>query len=332
MITLRIVLLTFVYSLSAQARSLNFIESQQLRLSAQQNPVHWVLPFNVLKKASSWEINTFLSSEEDVFSLYKDIDSKDQALIQERLQSSFGQPYDVTAKMNFGFRNGNFAQFFSTNGGAVLLVTDPVFPEVKGLLFHDYMGSSSYLFRPTKNLLIKPQLNYGTRKILDRQFTVGDLVEKKISVDFNKAPQQTVVETNVMAVLGLESWGQILFEMNSFPLIKTEYQYWESFLGYMTPNFLSGTSWIQSLQFYGGYSPVYAGSYDVERTVKTGSKLMLGEHLTIDIFTTDKFYPGAMVGYMAGFVEVSAFTFERAYDDFGLQRSRQFGGNLRLYW
>ena len=332
MITLRIALLLLTLSATAQARSLNFIESQQLRLSSQQNPNHWIMPFNVVKTATTFETNTFFSAEKDVLPLYKDIQSKDQAQIQARLQESYGKPYDASAKVNLGFRTGNFAQFFSANAGAVLLVTDPVFPEMKGLLFQDFMGSSSYLFRPMKNWIIKPQLNYGARKVLDRQYTVGDLVDKKLNVNFNKTPQVGVVELNVTSVVGLDSWGQILMEMNSVPLIKNNYQYWDTFLGYLTGNILEGKAWVRSLQLYGGYSPFYAGKYDVERTIKTGSKLLFGEHLSLDVFTTDKFYPGALLGVTAGFIEVSAFTFERAYDDFGLQRSRQYGGNIRFFW
>lgn len=330
---LRIAFCLTVLSSSAQARKLNFIEAHLLRLSSQQDPTHWLLPFKQVKAPKTFEGNVMLSLEKDTYSLYQDIKSQKQDKIQSRLQESFGRPYDVSAKINFGYRSGKFAQFFSTNGGAVLLATDPVFPELKGLLFHDYVATSSYILKPFPRLMLKPQLSYGVRKTLDREYSVGDLVDQSLDVKFNEAPYIGFLELNVFGLFSLSEWGQILFEASALPLLQQDFQYWDTFLGYKTPNFLQNKKWlISELAFYGGYSPFYGGEYDVSRTYKWGVKSVVDQTLEIDFFTMDDFYPALIASWRLDYFTVEAFSFERAYDNFGNQKSRQYGLNLKATW
>lgn len=317
----------------AFAKKVNFIEAHQLRLSGQQDPLHWIVPFHSVKQPDSWETNILFSQEKDVLNLYDDLQSKDQEKIQKRLGDSFGQPYDASAKLNLGFRSGDFAQFFSANAGAVLLVTDPVFPDLKGFLFQDYTSSTSYIFRPVEEMILKVQINLGVRRFLDETYSAGDLVSKKISVNFGKKPFLGFAEFSLRSIYSFGSWGQGLLEINSLPLMDNQYSYWDSFLGYKTPNFFTGPdSWLKEFALYGGYSPFYGGDYDVSRTQRVGLRMSLGEALSLDVFTFDKFYPGALLSSRLGIFELSLFTFERAYDDFGRQKSRQFGFNLKTSW
>ena len=318
---------------AAIARRLNYIEAQNLRLSGQTHPNHWMNPFVFNKTPKSYEANLFVAGHKDVKDLYDDMTSKDQTKIENRLDKSFGKPYDLEAKIGFGYRSGNFSQFFSTNGGAVLLVTDPVFPELQGFLFHDYTGASAYLYKPTKALVIKPQLTYGVRRVLDRTYTVGDLVDQGLDVKFNKVPYVGFVEAGLLATYNTFGYGHFLFELTSLPLLKYDYQYWDAFVGYKTPNFAKrlGMSGGE-ISLYGGYSPFYAGKYDVERTIKTGLRLAPWNFLSLDIFTQDKFYPGALLALSSTHTEFSLFTIERAYDDFGKQKSRQYGLNFKVFW
>lgn len=325
-------LLTFV-SLSAHSKRLNYIEAHLMRLSSQQNAMHWLLPFSQIKHPTSYESNVMLSMEKDTYPLYKDIKSKNQNKIQERLKDSFGKPYDASAKVNVGFRVESFSQFFSTNGGTVLLVTDPVFPELKGFLFQDYAANSAYLLKPTSRLIIKPQLSYGIRRTLDRQYTVGDLVDKSLDVKFNKTPYIGFMELNLLSIFSFNEWGQILFELNSLPVMKNDYAYWDSFLGYKTPNFLDDMNlFLSELYLYGGYAPFYGGNYDVSRTYKIGTRTSIGDTLGLDLFTMDDFYPAVILSINFTSIAVDIFTFERAYDDFGNQKSREYGANLKASW
>jgi hypothetical protein len=330
---LRIVFLIIFAPAVCFARKTNFIESHLLRLSSQQNPTQWLLPFSQIKAPTPFESNVMVSMEKDTYDLYKDIDSKNQQRIQERLQDSFGKPYDVSAKVNFGYRFKNFSQFISTNGGAVLLVTDPVFPELKGFLFQDYTASSSYLFKPHPRLILKPQLSYGIRKTLDEKYSVGDLVDKSLNVKFNKIPFIGFSELNLLGIFSLDQWGQILFQVNSFPIMQNDYDYWDTFLGYRTQNFLKNSGWaVSELSFYGGYSPFYGGDYDVSRTYRLGAKMSFLDWISLDLFTMDNFYPASIMAFRFSYFILEMFTFERAYDDFERQKSRQYGLNLKATW
>jgi hypothetical protein len=326
------VVFCFSISWTASAKRLNYIESHLMRLSSQENPTHWLLPFRQIEQARTLESNIMVSMEKDTYSLYEDIQSKKQDKIQERLEDSFGKPYDVSAKVNFGFRYQSFSQFFSTNGGAVLLVTDPVFPELKGFLFHDYAAGSAYLFCPHPRLIFKPQISYGVRKVLDEEYTVGDLVDKSLDVKFNEIPYIGFLEFNLLSIFTL-NYGQLLFEVNSFPLMKNDYEYWDTFLGYKTPNFLIGKDWLLSeLSLFGGYAPFYAGHYDVSRTYKIGARTAISPTFDLDIFTMDDFYPAAIASFNFTYASLEFFTFERAYDDFGNQKSREYGINIKALW
>lgn len=318
---------------SAFARRLNYIEAHNLRLSSQTHPTHWMNPFVFNKNPKTVEANIFVSGHKDIKDVYDDVTSKDQQKIEDRLAKSFGNPYDLEAKVGFGFRSGNFSQFISTNGGAVLLVTDPVFPDLKGFLYHDYTMTSAYLFKPSRALVIKPQVSYGVRRVLDRTYSVGDLVDQGLDVKFDKVPYVGFVEAGLLATYNTFGYGHFLFELTSLPLISYEYQYWDTFIGYKTPNFAKYLNMKEGeVSFYGGYSPLYAGKYDVDRTFKTGLRVVPWKMLSLDVFTIDKFYPGALLGLSLSNFELSLFTLERAYDDFGKQKSRQYGLNLKFLW
>lgn len=317
---------TFFITSSVFARKLNFIEAHNLRLSSQTHPLHWMNPFVFNKNPGKYETNIFASGQKDVVNLYNDIQSKSEQKIIDRLQDSFGKPYDISAKVSFGYKSGNFSQFISTNAGAVMLVTDPVFPDLKGFLFQDYTSNTSYIFRPFKGMMIKPVLTAGVRRTIDQTYTTGDLVSSNLDVRFNKAPYIGFAEINLLVTQNTFGYGNFLFELTSLPLMSYKYKYWDTFLGYKTPNFFN------IMSFYGGYSPLYAGHYDVGRTYKTGIRVAPSSAFNMDVFTFDKFYPGALASYTWTHFELAAFTFERAYDDFGNQKSRQYGFNLKFAW
>jgi hypothetical protein len=176
---------------------------------------------------------------------------------------------------------------------------------------------------------VKPQLSLGARRVLDRQYTVGDLVENSLDVKFNKAPYQGVVELSFYSSYHLLQWGEIFFELNSVPLMDSHDKYWDSFLGYQTPDF--GKEKMK-IHFYAGYSPFYGGDYDVSRTYKIGVNTAFGKMLSLDLFTMDDFYPTAILAFKLKHFAVEFFSFERSYDDFGHQRSRDYGLNLRGLW
>lgn len=328
MIKLCIALLIFS-STDAYSRKLNFLESQLFRIAAANNSMRAINPFYLRSDFTSAESNLHLGAQEKTYALYQDLQSKDQNKIEERLSESYGNPYDASAKLNLGYRMGNFTHFFSTNAGAALLVTDPVFPEMKGILFHDYTTSMQYTYHVTPQFLIMPQLNLGVRKTLDQQLTVADLVQRSLDMNFNKRPYLGFSEFSLLSVFGLSGLGQILFELNSFPIQEQKYSYWDSFLGYQTPSLIN-SYFLSDLKFYAGYSPFYGGQYDVSRTYKWGTELGLLDLFKIHFFAMDKNYLSSIFKIELRYLDLEFFTVERAYDDFDIQKSRHYGLNLRF--
>ncbi len=150
---------------------------------------------------------------------------------------------------------------------------------------------------------------------------------------FDKTPYIGFMEMNLLSIFSLDEWGQILFELNSFPVMKNDYTYWDSFLGYKTPNFLHNMNlFLSELSFYGGYAPFYGGNYDVSRTYKVGTRTAIGDFFGLDLFTMDDFYPAAIMSFHFTNISFDLFTFERAFDDFGNQKSREYGANFKASW
>lgn len=308
---------------AASFARLNYIEAHLLRLSNYTDVHDWMSPSPALKSPRTFEFTTFGSGNKDVFSVYNDFKSKNQTRLTERLSKSYGHPYDLSARVGFAYHSGELTQVIATNGGAVLSVTDPVFPELRGMLFHDYSGITQYTWRG-ENFVVTPRLGYGFRKFIRDQYTVGDLVAKSVDVKFNKVPYIFFAELGASSAYRTP-FGNIDFDVNSLPLRNSVSGYWDTYLGYSSPDFFEAKSTV--LTAHVGYSPFYGGEYDVVRTIRTAVRGRW-ESFFGEAFTMDRFYPGARLGWEAGFARIALHTLERAYDNAGNQRSRQYGFEL----
>lgn len=311
-----------ILSLPASAKSLGFMESHSLRLSSQDQVNQWLIPMSQ-ERHETVGFTILASGHKDVLDVYEDLQSKDQPRIEKRIDSSYGSPYDASAKIQAQFDYANFRQTLSTNAGAIFVVTDPIFPELQGLLFHDYMASSSYRF-VFPNLMVKPQISYGYRKLLNRRLTAGQVASEKINVKFDKSPSVGLVEFSLESKYFLRKYGEIFFEANSLPLSNYEYSYYETNVGYRSPLF------ARLISFYAAYSPFYGGDYDVSRTVKLGAELRPLENLRLTVFTFDEFYLGGEAQLRFRNFELALLTFERSFDDYGFQKSRQYGAFVKI--
>ncbi|MGB0452635.1 MAG: hypothetical protein ACPGJV_02890 [Bacteriovoracaceae bacterium] len=317
-------------SLSLNARELNYIESRLFRLSGHERPNEWVIPFYRYHKRSfpQFKFNIFASTHPEVPDVIDDIDSKDQDRIQTRLDNSFGQPYDASAKVLIGYRYQNFSQTFASNAGTIAVVNDPVFPELQGMLFQDYTMTSSYIFNYGKKLTLIPRIIYGRRRVLDSSFTAAQLADKKPDTKIKNRPWKTFVELSFNSKYRM-NYLDLVFELNSLPISANDFDYWDTNLGVKSKNLNNyfGLD-IKKLDAYLSYSPLYVGNYDVSRTIKGGVGLEFNDFFMIDIFFEDEFLLGTLAKLNTRFFTISLFTFERAYDDFHTQTSRQYGINL----
>ncbi len=318
-------------SFSLFARELNYIESKIFRLSGHERVDEWVLPFYRYHKKTfpNTKFNIFGSLNPDLPDVIDDIDSKDEEKITARLDSSFGKPYDASAKVLVGYRYKKFLQTFSANAGAVAIINDPVFPELNAILFHDYILTSAYVFKFGKKLTLIPRLIYGRRKVLDSSFTAAQLANEKPNTKIKNSPWEHIGEISLNSKY-LTTHLDFVFEVNSYPFINNEYEYWDSNLGVKSKNI---KKYIPNLIFkridaYLSYSPAYGGNYDVSRTIRGGIGVEFNDKIMIDVFFEDEFLFGSLVKLNTSYFTLSAFTFERSYDDYHTQKSRQYGLSL----
>lgn len=321
----------FLLSTNLFARqNLNFIEAHQLRLSAHESAEEWMVPFHYHTKPGNLDSFIFVSGKQEVLDLFNTLQSRDRDKITSLLNNSYGVPYDASAKVGFLYKFHEWSQHFSINGGAALIVNDPVFPELRGLIFQDYTGTTAYMLRSdNKKFSFKPRLVYGYRRLIFGQYTTGDLLNNSLNTKINKTTPHFFTEFSFQSAYQLPFF-QLLAEGNSLPLTGANYNYWDTFLGARTLNLSKylGRS-IKTLTFYGGYSPFYGGYYDASRTIKIGTQVAINEHFAFDFFSFDKFLPGARLSFSYDWFELSLHTFERAYDDYLKQISRQYGLNLK---
>lgn len=327
--------LLLLLAVNAQARNLNYIESSLFRLSSYNRSEEWIQPFYRYHKNSfpNYQLSFFGSTHPEVKGLIDDIGSKDDDLIQKRIDDSYGKPYDASAKVQFLYRNERFIQTFSINAGAVAVVNDPVFPELSGIFFQDYIGTSSYIFKVNKELVFIPRIIYGKRRVLDTSLTVAELVDRKPDTKIKNQPWNTVVDISLSARYEFESFD-LLGELNSLPLSNNEYNYWDTNLGIKSKNLKDFFSFdtLKRIDCYFSYSPIYGGDYDVSRTVKFGMGVEFSENFMIDIFSHDKFSFGSILKFNDDYYAISIFTHENSYDDYQEQRSRKYGLNFAIQY
>lgn len=311
-------------------QNFNFIEAHQLRLSAHESAEEWMVPFHYHARPGNLDSSIFVSGKQEVLDLFQTLQTRDREKIITQLNNSYGVPYDASAKIGFLYKFHEWSQQLSINAGAALIVNDPVFPELRGLIFQDYTSSTAFMLRSgDKKLSFKPRLVYGFRRLIFGKYTTGDLLNNSLNTKIKEEPTHFFSEFSFQAAYQLPFF-QLLAEGNSLPLAGVDYNYWDSFLGARTLNlskYLGRT--IKTLTFYGGYSPLYGGYYDASRTIKIGTQVAINEHFAFDLFSFDNFLPGARLALSYDWFELSLHTFERAYDDYLFQKSRQYGVNLK---
>ena len=329
----RVLFVVFILMLSFKihARELNYIQAHLFRLSGTDRPEEWIIPFYRYYKHSlpNVKFSLLASGNKQVPDLVSDLDSKDKQKIQNRLDQSYGKPYDASAKVFLALRYEEFVQSFSANAGAVAIVNDPVFPALEGLLYQDYMAHTSYYYKFNNELLLIPRVSYGERRVLDSSFTAVQLADKRPDTKLNVQAWKVVVEFSLQARYTFD-YFDLFMQANSIPIIKNDYAYWDTNLGLKTKNLLSSpdSDLFKVLDIYLMYSPIYGGNYDVSRTVKLGSGIVFNDNFALDIFLQDEYSLGGLAKLNFEYFELSVFTFERSYDDFHFQKSRQYGLNL----
>lgn len=319
----------------AAATDLNLINSQLLRMKDRYDPLEAINPliFTVDKKTVGGNLD--LNAEKDIYDFYKDISSKNQTQINQRLQQSFGSPYSFFGKSDLfvkaDFENSYFMQTLHADMGGSFFLTDPVFPEVKTLLFQNYGASSELNYFSKNNYKINFSLNYGYTRLIQQNLNVGDLLESKPSFKLKEKPWRFYLSLGLDSEYNFFDLGNIIVKVNSVPIVKQEFELFNSFVGIMTTNVLpSDFKVIDHLKFYSGFSPFYKGDYSLQRTLVLGSNVGVTSWMNLDVFTTDNIYLGGQIKLGPEFFNASLYTYQESYDDYGIYTFRNYGFNLNF--
>lgn len=324
--------LVLIQTLSASTE-LKLLDSQLLRMKDHSNPIEIINPFSRPNRVADWSISLFFSGEQNVLNFYQDISSKNQTRINQKLQNSFGVPYSFFTQVDlykiFNIGDVKFKQGLHANLGGSFYLIDPVFPEVETLLFKNYNASTELNFLIHSDYKVNFSVNYGIMQILNQKLTVGQLVESKPSFKLSERPYNFYMNINLKSEYRLENWGRVLVEMTSLPITKVDYKIFNSFLGFETHNlFQADWSHDYTVKLYAGYSPFYQGNYLNNRTAIFGTKFRFFDVVNFDLFTNDHTYLGAHLAVGTSLYNLSVFTYQQSYDDYGIYKFRNYGFNL----
>lgn len=329
-----VVLCLFIGRVAIAATEENFQYNQLLRMKDKYDPLEVINPFLVIeKKEVGGSLN--VNGNKDIYSFYEDISSKNQSQINLRLQQSFGVPYSFFGKVNIygkvNFDNLSIGQTLHIDMGGSFYLIDPVFPEIKTLLFQNQGASTEFIYHSPRNYKINTSLNYGRFKYLKRNLNIGDLTVSKPSFKLKEEPYKFYLSLDLSGEYNLFDIGNIILKINSISIVKQDFELFNSFAGFLTNDILPmDIELIDYIKVYAGYSPFYRGDYSVERTIVLGSKLAFNDWLNFDLFTTDDMYLGAQVKLGPDLFNASVYTYEASYDDYGIYKFRNYGFNLNI--
>jgi hypothetical protein len=318
-------LFALAFVLPAQAAiPLSFPRAQNFLLTGAESVDDWLIPL-ASKAPFSGKVSLLFSRQSDVWALYQDVKSKDQTRVNRRLQESYGNLYDAAAKLAVYGRIGHFTQGLSLNAAASLLVNDPVFPDLAGLLYNNYAFFSAYDFT-WASVRWRPSLVYGVRRVMVQAFTVGQLLDTKPNTKLKTLPYRGFVEAGLEASRPTP-WGEILLNVKGVPVYRNDYAYWQVEAGFRSVNLLEGVkrNWPWRWTAWASFSPFYGGNYALVRTVKVGTSVEWFKFAQTDIFLMDKFRPGFVLRLGTARINAQLFSFARSEDDFQVFSSRQYG-------
>lgn len=313
----------------AARKPLSYPKSHNFRLSSAASLRAWLL-IPELGGAPQRTVRLLFADNPEVPGTYRDIKSKDIVRIQRRLETLYGHPVDAEAKIGLSLPFGAFEQSFAMNGAAAMLVNDPVFPELNGILFNDYTLTSAYAFRLPQEIEARAALNYGLRRVMEQSFTVGALLGSPLNTKLKTYPYRFYSELSLSAERRFASLGTFGFALQALPVYQKYYDYWAADLSWRSTDLLAGTnlSIPKKAYLWAGVSPFFGGAYNWARTFRLGTSVAWFPFLRTDLFVTERFLLGGVISGRIGLVDLELFTFERAEDEHKIFKSRQYGAAL----
>ena len=128
------------------------------------------------------------------------------------------------------------------------------------------------------------------------------------------------------------NYAELMLNVRSLPIFGQKYKYWDTLIGARSSNIAEklDSKYFSDWHFYFQYSPFYGGEYDVKKTYGLGTSIGFSDHLSLDIYTSGKFYINTSVKLRLENFEFSLYNKKDSYDDFFVQEARSIGLNSRF--
>lgn len=319
------------HPITLNARQGNFIESHLLRLSQSQDIENWTSPraYEPLASSRSFFFESHAGGNTETIALYSLIKKKDKEKLEYELANLYGTPLEASLKIHSSYDFGFIKQSFVYAWGTAVTVNDPVFPELKGILFNDIGMRSEYTYPIVNGPVTTLRLTYGLRRLMDQSFTVGELLDKRPNLRFKSYPYRFFMDWSPGLSYSLKP--VVLFtEFQSLPIVDSSIDYWAGVVGVRTLNLskLLEKDWIENLHAWVSISPLFGGNYSVARTLQLGAMTKMTKYFQLTAYMHD-FLPAGEVRVLIDPVELSLYTYSRSYDEARTQFNRSWGLSLR---
>jgi len=317
------------------ASDLNYIQTEHLRDAQKSSSLLYSssAPTTSRYIPDTFSFNNTIWATKETKATYDDFRSKNNQAIAQRLDQSYGTPYE--AFLHVGFQGNAFDYNFGLNNTAstLMMTQNPVYPTVDLFVMQDHNLFLAKKFFLLSTWYVMPQVNYGMRKVLKKSYTTSELVNDGLKIRLNQIEFKNYLSSSFTTKIKFYDFYPFL-ELNAIPVAGNDSGAWNSQLGVSSANLFSYflLPRLFELTFNLSYSPFYAGHYDVSRTIKSELNFNYAKSFYFDFLLEDEFSPGARLAYKLYFLEIAAFTRLRAYDDYHFQRARIYGGEFSLSW
>lgn len=335
-ISLKIMLFFFLTSSAYATKNTNALESELLRFSSIQDTQDYILPFfrdepkSVKDLGNNLTFNFFFFGNSDIVNLANNLTSGDSEAIVKEIDESFGVPKTALIRVGVNYNYKKFTQSFNVNAGEVLVINNPVSPEISGLVFFDIAATSSYKWTShSEYFSLEGSLSFIKRKAIKNTISLARLVDNDYE-DFNleQADSYNLVEGSLSASFNLD-YIDLQAQIRSIPLGGQRFSYWDSIIDIRSKDLALTSKYFSFWDIYAQYSPVYGGDYDILTTYKLGTGIGLSDHLAVDIFASGKLHANLIITLRLETVEFSVYSVNKVYDQEFYQEARAVGIDTR---
>ena len=306
------------------SEKLGYLQSNLLRLAEKDHVSSWFFPANRLQRVNLRNPNYLNATDMMVFGhsefpeLIEDLQSKNDKIIEERVNRSFGEPFEAAIKVKSEIMfNKDWSVSISSNAAEVFILNNPVLPTLDFFIYQDF----NFGMRWTEFSLVA-----GRRRSLNKKVDVVDVLNKSQNLKIGQLPWYSYINLSYEKQFDLEVLDLNL-NLDSIPVISTPYEYWQSNISLKSKNLIS---YFYYTNVFLQFSPVYSGSYVFNKTIKFGPQFMFSKYIGSDIVFDSHFNVSYFFKALLENFEFDLYVVKSIYDDFYFNESRTYGLNFRF--